>query len=100
VLTPSPPPTPTPDLAINVTQLDYGILSIATMPGATCTATAVLFNGTTVSGLSGKRTADRNGNITWRYPQASTSARGGQYTISCSAGQLQDQVTVTFGIGH
>jgi hypothetical protein len=90
-------PTPT-DLAIYVTQLEYGLLSISTMPGATCTVSGVLFDGTAVDGLSGKRKTDREGKITWTYPKKPTNARGGQYTISCAAGHLQDEVTVTFAV--
>jgi hypothetical protein len=99
---PEPPPTPTPapSLQVFVTQVDYGIVSVATTPGATCTASAVLSNGSPVAGLNQKRRADGAGRITWTYLQRPTTAHGGQYTVSCSAGDLQASATASFDTGN
>jgi hypothetical protein len=92
-------PTPSPSLDIYVTQADYGFLSISTAPGTTCTASATLSDGSSVSGMGGARIADAQGSATWRYLQAPTSAVQGTYAIHCSSKGLQSSVTADFQVG-
>jgi hypothetical protein len=82
-----------------VIQADYGIVSVSTAPGASCTAGAVLSDGTSVAGLGGPRTADDKGKVVWVYLQVPVAANHGVYTIRCSAGSLQASVTANFQPG-
>jgi hypothetical protein len=94
-----PAPAPAPALPLAVTGSEYGMLSITTAPGASCTASAILSSGAPVPGLGGARRADGGGRITWVYLAVPTRAARGVYTIQCSAGSLRATATAPFTPG-
>lgn len=102
---PSPPPspadtaTPSPFLYLQIVQSDYGFLSVQTAPGATCTATATLPNGSAADGLGNPQVAGTDGMAQWVYPQPPTDQGSGVHRASCSKDGLSASNWATFEVG-
>lgn len=89
-------------LAIAFTVAGYGKLVIATRPGATCRARAVLPSGSVV--LAGDfvvaQVANSNGQAIWTYrtPIAAVGPGTGRYEVSCTSGERSVDATARFEV--
>ena len=64
---------------------DYGDVNASTLPGAACTASATMPDGSRME--LGGRTADAQGTVAWSYPPRSPVPQGtGYHTITCRLG--------------
>lgn len=96
---PTAVPPPPSGLGVTIQASEYGLLSVLTRPGATCTPSGTLPNGNPVPGLGPAKIADAKGAASWVYNAAATdSSRDGVHRVTCTIGGLSGTDSATFDV--
>jgi hypothetical protein len=76
----------------------YGDVAASTLPGAVCTASVTMPDGSRKD--LGARTADAQGNVVWSHPPKSPAAQGnGVHTVTCRLGGQSASTDPNFEVG-
>jgi hypothetical protein len=90
-----------PPLAVTVTEVKYGLLSVRTAPGASCNAYLQIsggYYGDIPPGSLPEQSAGSDGLISWTYPTPRIPAGTGTYTASCQSSAASDTKAGVFTI--
>lgn len=85
---------------VTVVESRYGLLSVVTTPGSSCTAAAATPDGTQVAspGLSTARIADAGGRVAFEYPATPAAPGVGIHTASCELAGQRGQARARFDV--
>lgn len=91
------PPEPPASVFVRFTGSQPGLISIVTLPGAACRASAQRSDGSQydISELRQPRGADGDGRLTWTY--STTGVTTGSHVVTCNADGKSDTATALIG---